>query len=61
MLQAAVANAVDRLAADSDVSGKQIGPCVVTGLSGKGGMGILTVASNWSYSPHLERAALPRE
>jgi hypothetical protein len=39
MLHAAIANAVDQLPAESDITGKQIGPYVVTGLIGKGGMG----------------------
>ena len=39
LLHAVIANAVDQLPAESGSPGKQIGPYVVTGLIGKGGMG----------------------
>jgi tetratricopeptide (TPR) repeat protein len=39
LLHAAIANALDRLPAESGITGQQIGPYVVTGLIGKGGMG----------------------
>src|SRR5580658_8007103 len=39
LLHAAIANSLDRLPAESGITGRQIGPYVVTGLIGKGGMG----------------------
>jgi tetratricopeptide (TPR) repeat protein/predicted Ser/Thr protein kinase len=39
LLHAAIANSLDRLPAESGITGQQIGPYVVTGLIGKGGMG----------------------
>src|SRR3984957_9634843 len=39
LFHAVIANAVDQLPAESGITGKQIGPYVVTGLIGKGGMG----------------------
>ena len=39
LLHAAIANALDRLPVESGITGQQIGPYVVTGLIGKGGMG----------------------
>jgi eukaryotic-like serine/threonine-protein kinase len=39
LLHAAIAKALDQLPAESGITGQQIGPYVVTGLIGKGGMG----------------------